>query len=428
MADGNDDAAEKTKTCRFFQSKKGCKFGDECRFLHLEKISNGSESVLHEAELLARNQHGNEGQKQNIDNLQPHNDKNARNEPLGEGKEIEEREGSNSDRQGIVCKFFQGKRGCLKGDKCPFVHLIVAGESALKKSASDKSHGNTSVTPRKKSTRQRKEIPRPESNKKHSSNQLTESADLQLENYDKYPTKQNDLLVQEDKRMIFGERSGVTLLPKNNATKPEEAGKGDAHCKLDIVTNGVVTGTGGKGGSPPDEGKVTKYVKSGKGTSVSKKNPGKGVQLRKNATSDKESARGIPLQGLETGKGVLVLNNDKEITHKEFEKDLPVLQKNSGTSVVTRKRAPLPNKENVKEYIGTGKGMKHENSSATHLRGSFTLADAILSEPKRLRATEIQQLKRRFGGKGNFSEIQENLSYKIKFKPTDPDWVCVISM
>ena len=50
----------------------------------------------------------------------------------------------------------------------------------------------------------------------------------------------------------------------------------------------------------------------------------------------------------------------------------------------------------------------------------------MLSEPKKLRATEIQQLKRRFGGKGGFIEMKENSSYRIKFKPTDPDWVCSI--
>ena len=52
----------------------------------------------------------------------------------------------------------------------------------------------------------------------------------------------------------------------------------------------------------------------------------------------------------------------------------------------------------------------------------MSLMDCSL-ECERLRSIEIQQLKRRFGGQGDYCEIQENTSYKIKFKPTDPDWV-----
>ena len=55
MADSNcNDGANdgpskvKTKACRFFHTKRGCKFGYECQFLHSAKTSRQSGNVVNE--------------------------------------------------------------------------------------------------------------------------------------------------------------------------------------------------------------------------------------------------------------------------------------------------------------------------------------------------------------------------------------------
>lgn len=84
-------------------------------------------------------------------------------------------------------------------------------------------------------------------------------------------------------------------------------------------------------------------------------------------------------------------------------------------------QAENQSKEHGKEHDRQASGQGPSKDKLVKGTG-MGLMDCNL-ECKRLRSIEIQQLKRRFGGRGGYCEIQENSSYKIKFKPTDPDWV-----
>lgn len=244
------------KICRFVQSKRGCQFGNECHFLHTEKVPNESGSISQEVGKL------------NDDHKQSDTDINLSSKPatpnnktLAEQKGMEEHKDS-SDRQGIVCKFFKKKKGCLRGNRCPFVH-VASGDGATLKPLAKK---NPNKANKPTSPHQGKEISRPIDDTEQVAKQSLESVNLLSEN-------------QHEKRDRQATGQGISML-----------------CNKDDSTNG------------------------------------------------------------------------------------------SGT----------------------------------------VLSDDNLGECKRLRSTEIEQLKRRFRSQGGYCEIQENASYKIKFKPTDPDWVRII--
>ena len=393
MAENKDDghSTAKTKICRFFPTKKGCKFGDGCRFLHLEEPSNDSGSVIHEVnELRSGNVEDQlQGQK-SYDAIEP--------TIWTDGKDKEKQEDSSSGKQGIACKFFQRKRGCLRGDKCPYVHVIGGTPSG-------KNRGKEVVTSRTQTPHQGNESPCAITDNEQEANQLMQSDNLQSENSDKNPPGQGKPLAQEDSVMnctVTGQGFGVILSNKENATKRLETGKG----------------------IPPHKKKNDKQnVDRRKGTSV---------PARNNTAKGKESATGLPLskqdtatKNLKTGQGVLLPNEENVTKYSKSEKGATLSQKNSATQhEVTRQRASSPNKENIKKHAETRQDVSmHSKDDTKNVRGTFTLGDAIFVAPKRLRSTEIQQLKRRFGERGGYSEIKENSSYKIKFKPTDPDWV-----
>ena len=193
--DGVNDGPSKVKTkaCRFFHTKRGCKFGYECQFLHSAKTSSQSGNVVNEGdEFVGENE---------VKNFEPdisslNDDSELCNERLGEAKGIKKREDSSQDRRDIACKFFQRKRGCMRGSKCLFVHVLVDGQSAqTNKSASDESVKSTRS--RTKNTSKRKKLASPSSDKEQDESKLTKSSCLQPAKGDQKPIEQGDLPVQK---------------------------------------------------------------------------------------------------------------------------------------------------------------------------------------------------------------------------------------
>lgn len=437
--DGVNDGPSKVKTkaCRFFHTKRGCKFGYECQFLHSAKTSSQSGNVVNEGdEFVGENE---------VKNFEPDislkDDSELCNERLGEAKEIEKREDSSQDRGDIACKFFQRKRGCMRGSKCPFVHVLVDGQSAqTNKSASDESVKSTRS--RTKNTSKRKKLASPSSDKEQDESKLTKSSCLQLAKGDQKPIEQGDLPVQKENtdNTIASQGSGVTVLTSNKSEKHIETKTEGMHgikCNTARVNTGADCNEAVKGSG----NNVVDHVKSKRHPEIIEK--GKRMESKENimrgpfnetnrAVFGTKSTAGFPplqqdtsLRGSVSEHGGSALKNGHEVKHEQCERGLPLSQKNSATtSVVTRKRSPLQNKEY--ERTRDRNQTHNKDNCASNFRGSYTLADAMLSEPKKLRATEIQQLKRRFGGKGGFIEMKENSSYRIKFKPTDPDWVSSI--
>ena len=246
------------KTCRFFKSKRGCKFGIECQFLHAEKPPDKLGSVSEEVGKLDGNHKQADEPKVSLKLSATPN-----NETLGEEKRMEAGKDS-SDQQGIVCKFFKKKKGCLRGSRCPFAHVISGDGATLKPLAKEVLKKASRSTSRKQIPRQSKGNTKPVTDTEQVTKQM-ELVNLQVENH--------NMCDQEHNRQASGQ----------------------------------------------------------------------------------------------------------------------VIQ-------------PLPNTDESAKVTGMG------------------LMDSNL-ECKRLRSIEIQQLKRRFGGQGDYYEIKENTSYKVKFKPTDPDWV-----
>lgn len=435
--DGVNDGPSKVKTkaCRFFHTKRGCKFGYECQFSHSAKTSSQSGNVVNEGdEFVTENE---------VKNFEPdiYDDIEQSNERLGEDKEMKKHEDSSQDRKDVACKFFQRKRGCMRGSKCPFVHVLVDGQSAqTNKSTSDENV--KSKRSRRENTSKRKKPSRPSSDKEQDKSKLNKSSCLQLEKGDQKPIEQGDLPVQKESadNTIASQGSGVTVLSNNKSEKHVETKTEGMH-GIKRNTAGVNTGADcnevvkGRGNN------VVNHVKSKRQPEIIEK--GKRMESKENnmrgpfneanrAVFRTEGTTGIPplqqdtsIRALFGEHGGSVLKNGHEVKHEQCEKGLPLSQKNSATtSAVTRKRSPLPNKEY--ERPRDRNQTLNKDNFASNFRGSYTLADAMLSEPKKLRATEIQQLKRRFGGKGGFIEMKENSSYRIKFKPTDPDWVCSI--
>ena len=427
----------KTKACRFFQTKRGCKFGYECQFLHSAKTSSKSGNVVSEGdEFVSDNE---------VKNFEPdislNDDSEQCNERLGEDKEVKKHEDSSQDRRDIACKFFQRKRGCMRGSKCPFVHVLVDEQSAqTNKSASDENVKSTRS--RKENTSKRKKLTRPSSDKEQDESKLTKSSCLQLEKGDQKPKEQGYLPVQKANAdtTIASQGSEVTMLNSNKSVKCEETKTEGMHgikCNTAGVNtsadcNKVVKGRGNNVGNHVKSRRQPGFFEKGKGMESKENNMRGSFNETNRAVPPTKSTTGIPtlqqdasVKGSVTEHGGSTLKNRHEGKHEQCEKGLPLSQKNSAMSgAVTRKRSPLPNKEN--ERTRDRNQTHNKDNCASNFRGSYTLADAMLNEPKKLRATEIQQLKRRFGGKGGFLEMKENSSYRIKFKPTDPDWVSSI--
>ena len=436
MADGNIDTRDvkgpstvKPKNCRFFQTKKGCHFGDDCRFVHIRKLSNDEANELRS---------GNEDGKQyEPKNLKPQNEDH---EPMIKEKKPGEQKDSSLDRQGIVCKFFRRKRGCLRGDKCPFVHVIVDGESFDKHS--EKNPGKTNKRTRTQTPHHRKELAGPVTGIEQETNLAIDSPNPQfVENSQQRLTGQGDPLTQDNNvsnSMVIRQGSGITLSNENNLTKVQETGE---RCPYRKKGNGAKGRDGGEElpAIAKAEGKsMINHAEARKQTSVPEKNnvsngeeivigypfskqdgvtkgtacrQGDRLNEKNSGTKGTKSGLGIPrpsqkyaTEGTEPGEGIQ--NPQKDTLCKGTENS---------------KGAYIAKKDNVSRHGQKVEKPYKENGCA--IRGTYTLADVIFIEPKRLRSTEIQQLKRRFGGRGGYSEIKENSSYKIKFKPTDPDWV-----
>ncbi|CAH3161631.1 unnamed protein product [Porites evermanni] len=428
--DGVNDSPSKVKTkaCRFFHTKRGCKFGYECQFLHSAKTSSQSGNVVNEGdEFVTENE---------VKNFEPdiNDDSEQRNERLGEDKEMKKHEDSSQDRKDVACKFFQRKRGCMRGSNCPFVHVLVDGQT--NKSASDENVKSTRS--RTKNTSKRKKLASPSSDKKQDESKLTKSSCLQLAKGDQKPIEQGDLPVQKENadNTRASQGSGVTVLTSNKSKKHVETRTEGMH-SIKCNTAGVNTGAHCNEAVKGSGNNVVNHVKSKRQPEIIEK--GKRMESKENnmrgpfnetnrAVFGTESTTGIPplhqdtsIRGSVSEHGGSALKNGREIKREQCEKGLPLSQKNSATtSAVTRKRSPLQNKEY--ERPRDRNQTQNKDNCASNFRGSYTLADAMLSEPKKLRATEIQQLKRRFGGKGGFIEMKENSFYRIKFKPTDPDW------
>ena len=443
MADGNvgtpdvdgPSSTVKAKNCRFFQTKRGCQFGDDCRFVHMKKLSNEPGSFLREVDELRSGKE--DGKQHELKNLKPQNEDHG---PLVKEKEPGEQKDSSLDRQEIVCKFFRRKRGCLRGDKCPFVHVIADGESFGKHS--EKNPGKANVRTKMQTPHHRKAIASPDTGNEQETNTTIDSPNLQfIKNCKKQLTGQGDPPTQDNdmtNSMVTQQGSGVTMSNKNNLTKFVEPSKRRPCHKKSNGAKGTDSGKGEPAVVNTKSKSITNHTEARKQTSLPEKNnASKGEEIVIRAPFPKQDGvtKGIAggqgdrldkknsgTKGTKSGSGISYPSQkyatkgvEQGVEYQNPQKD------NISKGTENPKGAYIANKDNVSRH-----GQKVEKpykESGCDVRGTYTLADAIFIEPKRLRSTEIQQLKRRFGDRGGYSEIKENSSYKIKFKPTDPDWV-----
>ena len=323
MADAPDSASKaKTKNCRFFKSKNDCKFGNECRFLHPEKESNDSENIPQQVGKMT-------GDKQKRDTM-------IKMSPTAK-----------------TCRFFQSKRGCKFGNECQFLHT---------------------GKPPDKLENISEEVGKPDGNHKQA-DELKVSLKLSAT-----PWPNND-----DHRETLGEEKSM------EAGKDSSDGQGVV-CKFFKKKRGCL-----RGSRCPFA-----HVVSGDGATLK---PLAKEVLKK--ASDSTSRKQIPRQSKENTKPV---TDTEQVTRQMESVNLQVEN---------------PSKEHGNEHgrQASVQGMQLLPNTDESANGTgIGFMDCNL-ECKKLRSIEIQQLKRRFGGQGDYCEIQENTSYKVKFKPTDPDWV-----
>ena len=308
MADAT--SAVKTKTCKFFESKKGCKFGNECQFLHPEKLSNESGSILTEVDKL------HEDQKQ----------------PDTSANEIS----STSNSTAKPCRFFKSKRGCAFGKKCRFLH-----------------------------------------------------PDLKIPNESETISKVNDHLHDGDQK--------EAVLSSNNETQGEEKlEKGIDEQKESSYRQGI----------------ICKFFQRKRGCLRGNKCPFAHVISADGAINLKPHAR----------KGSKKAGNisSKQKPHQNKEASKPINQITKQPIESCNTQTENHNKELERQETVQVPPPPDKDASVAKDTG-MSVTEHNPGKHKQLRSIEIQQLKTRF--RGSYYEIKENESYKIKFKPTDPDWV-----
>lgn len=404
--------------CRFFQTKQGCRFGDKCRFIHVEEMSGSSMDAAYESRKSGKSHGGN-----------------GNNESLVEGDQRVEQFHSPLYRQRNGCKFFNTKRGCSRGDKCTFLHGMRDNDSNGKTSYNSQMLGSEQkviVGGKAHNPRQRKGIVKQVASNDTKSNQKTDvDAPLEFEKLSTLMQEGHDAHVStsrthrqrsrtipsnKNKEKQAEDNEGIPpFRQKSRAKNRGEVFKGDSR---KIKENAVGTGP------PSKEEVVNKYTISGKRIL--------GVFIERNDTGSPN--KDIETKGVNKYKnsskwqvGVLTEKNETMSPNQDMEAK-EAKHRDLGTDEESLAKAAILNKDNNvnnKHKQRYSKPYTSENYTSSD-RGMYTLADAIFAEPKRLRSTEIQQLKRRFGGKNGFFEIKENSVYKVQFKPTDPDWVSTV--
>lgn len=328
MADASGSSpTTKTKICRFFKSKKGCKLGNECQFLHTEKLLNDSLKISQEA-------------------YQISDDK----------KQADAANISKTSSPVKTCRFFMSKRGCKFGNECQFLHAEkVSNES-----------GSTA-----------NEVNKPNDDQKTSDPAI---ADDDFHVKSTTPNNINETLVEE----------------KGMKGHKDSQNRGGTVCKFFKRKKGGCL----RGNKCPFV-----HVISCDGAIL--KPPTKETSKKPGTCKAALPSKQIPHQSKEVTKS----NTDNKKVTKQPRESVNLESTNQNTDYgrqVSGQGPPLLPKKADESVKGTSTEMSVENCNL---------------ECKRLRSVDIQQLKRRFRSHDGYCEIQENVSYKFKFKPTDPDWV-----
>ena len=407
--------------CKFFQTKQGCRFGDKCRFIHVEEMSGSLMDAAYESRESGKSHGG-------IKNTTS----------LVEGNQPVQQFHSPLYRKRNGCKFFNTKRGCSRGDKCPFLHEMRDNNSQGKTSYGSKMLGSEQrviVEEKAHNPPQRKDMLEQVAINDSKTNQKTDvDASLEFEKQlsVKYNEQEghaahvsNSRTKKQRSRTIPSNKNKKKQAENNEDIPPfrqkSRAKDTDEVFKFDprkINENAV--------GIPPSKEQVAnKYTMSGERTV--------GVFTEKNYTGSPTNHIGT--KGVNKYKsrdkwqiGVLTEKNETMSPNQEAEAKGTKLHRDVGTVKESHAKDVILNKDNNmnnKQKQRYSKPYTSENYTSTD-RVVYTLADAIFAEPKRIRSTEIQQLKRRFGCKNGYVEIKENSVYKVQFKPTDPDWVSTV--
>ena len=180
----NQEKNSGLQSCRFFKSKGGCAFGNKCRFLHLDlKISTESEKIEKVSEPDITDQ--------------------------GEEKVTDQHKESSAQR--VVCKFFPKEKGCLRGNMCPFAHVTTSIDKTNRKPLAGKVSRKAGNLSSNKKPHSGKDTLKPFMAVK----QITEQP---VESYIARPDNQNEVIKNKVKAQI-------SLLP-NEAFIAEDKGMG----------------------------------------------------------------------------------------------------------------------------------------------------------------------------------------------------------
>ena len=403
--------------CKFFQTKQGCRFGDKCRFIHVEEMSGSSMDAAYESRKSGKSHCG-------IENSAS----------LVEGNQRVQQFHSPLYRKRTGCKFFNTKRGCSRGDKCPFLHGMRDNNLQGKTSYGSQMLGSEQKVIVEKEAHnppQMKDILEQVASNDRKTNQKTD-VDASLE-------------FEEQSSVKYNEQEGHDAHVSNSRTKKQRSRtiSSNKNKKKQAENNEVIPPFRQKSRAK-DTGEVFKCDPRKINENAVETPPTKDKVVNKYTISDRtvgvfaeKNDTGHPTNDIETkgvnkyksrGRwqiGVLTEKNETVSPNQEVEAKGAKPHRDVGTDKESHAKDVVLNRDNNmnnKHKQRYSKPYASENYTSND-RGVYTLADAIFAEPKRIRSTEIQQLKRRFGCKNGYVEIKENSVYKVQFKPTDPDWV-----
>ena len=184
----NQEKNSGLQSCRFFKSKRGCAFGNKCRFLHLDlKVSTESEKIEKVSEPDITDQ--------------------------GEEKVTDQHKESSAQR--VVCKFFPKEKGCLRGNMCPFAHVTTSIDKTNRKPLAGKVSRKAGNLSSNKKPHLRKDTLKPFMAVKQITEQPVESFIARPDNQNEViknkvkaqiPLLPNEAFIAEDKGMDVSEQ------------------------------------------------------------------------------------------------------------------------------------------------------------------------------------------------------------------------------
>ena len=401
-------SGSRNKFCKYFGSQRGCRFGDQCSFLHYRSVSDAAEEVQQHlpnspphdvTEELQQHLPNSpvhdmtEKLQQHLSNSSPHDvteelqqqlpkvvikecylDEDVKNVCVDKESQIQEYNLDKKEEYVPICRWFLRKKGCIKGDHCAFKHVGKnLADSSVEKDDSSVKKDSAAITNIES---------RPhESNKHYRQTEGRGDAD------------QNKSL---RKCRFYFSNKGCRLMDK--CPYSHDDGK--------FLTQPVNKTRTGKNKSIDEEVVIIENDKEKNSHEI----------IRINAKEEKYENKVN-----KEHNDVVQSRHDKNILNDGKKMDRVDVNKQNKKEDVNKDN--INKKENSKQ---TCKFYSSEKGCFKGFQCSFAHVDGSKDDDYyKLCNTEFRQLEKRFSAGNNFVLVQKEPTtiYLVNVTPTDPDWV-----